>query len=129
MIHSIGTDIIEVKRIKNAVKKNKNFVNKIFTDSEIEYCRKKKNFYINYAGRFAAKEAIAKLFGKNIRPVIYKEIEIKNGANGEPKTSLSGGTKLLAKRLGFKKFLISISHTENYAVAMALGERSCSKGL
>lgn len=123
MIHSVGTDIIEVKRIKNVVKKNKGFINKIFTDPEIEYCRRKKNSYINYAGRFAAKEAIAKLFGENIKPVIYKEIEIKNGTHGEPKTLLSGRTKLLAKKLGFKKILVSISHTENYAVAMALGEK------
>lgn len=124
MIHSIGTDIIEVKRIKNVIKRNGKFVNKIFTDPEIKYCLAKKNSYINYAGRFAAKEAVAKLFGENIKPVIYKEIEIKNGANGEPRVSLSGGTKLLAKKLRFKKFLISISHTENYAVAMALGEKN-----
>ena len=124
MIHSIGTDIIEVKRIKNVIKRNSKFIKKIFTDTEIKYCRSKKNFYINYAGRFAAKEAIAKLFGENIKPVIYKEIEIKNGANGEPKVLLSGKTKLLAKKLGFKKFLISISHTENYAVSMAIGEKN-----
>ncbi|MEW6088809.1 MAG: holo-ACP synthase [bacterium] len=122
MIHSIGTDIVEVKRIKNSIK-NKNFITKIFTDSEIEYCGKKRNYFINYAGRFAAKEAIAKLFGENIKPVIYREIEIKNGKNGEPRVTLSGGTKLFAKKLGFKKFLISISHTENYAVAMAIGEK------
>lgn len=124
MIHSIGTDIIEVKRIKNVIRRNGKFENKIFTDPEIAYCRSKRNFYINFAGRFAAKEAVAKLFGENIKPVIYKEIEIKNGANGEPGVSLSGGTKLLAKKLGFKKFLISISHTENYAVAMAIGEKN-----
>ena len=124
MIHSIGTDIIEVKRIKNVIKGNGKFLNKIFTDPEITYCRAKKNFYINYAGRFAAKEAIAKLFGENIKPVVYKEIEIKNGANGEPRVLLSGKTKLLSKKLGFKRFLISISHTENYAVAMAIGEKN-----
>jgi holo-[acyl-carrier protein] synthase len=77
-IYGIGVDIVEVKRIKNAIKKNSGFLKRVYTSCEIDYCRsKKKGKYESFTARFAAKEAVAKSirtgFGRNIS---FNEIEM-----------------------------------------------------
>ncbi len=120
MIFGIGIDIIEIDRIQNSVEKYKDhFLNKIFTQVELEYCLGKKNKYQHLAARFAAKEAIAKAlatgWNKEFR---WKDIEIYNEPNGMPKVKLSG------KLNGFlgdgKSLKISMSHSHNYVTCVAI---------
>ncbi len=60
MIFGIGIDIIEIERVKESIEKyDKAFLNKIYTQTELDYCLSKKNKYQHFAARFAAKEAIA----------------------------------------------------------------------
>jgi holo-[acyl-carrier protein] synthase len=121
-IYSVGTDIIEVFRIARAIEKNCSFKSRIYALSEVEYCEKKgKGKYPAYAARFAAKEAVAKSlsegFGKNISP---SDIEILTGRNGAPSIVLHGKTMEYSKKLGIKEIKISISATENFAIAYAV---------
>jgi holo-[acyl-carrier protein] synthase len=90
-IFGIGTDIIEVDRIKKASMRNKMFLEKIFTGAEIEYCRQKKNAYIHYASRFAAKESVFKSLGIKVNGYdFFREIEILNRDDGAPFVVLHG---------------------------------------
>jgi len=64
MIYGIGTDIVEIKRVRDAVERwGKRFLKKIFTENEISYCYKKKDPFLHLAVRFAEKEALIKAIG------------------------------------------------------------------
>ena len=108
----IGVDIVRVKRIEQAILKNKNFKYKIFTQNEINYCEKRKNKYQSYAGKFAAKEAFSKAFGTGFRDEFgFLDIEVLNDELGKPFIKYYD-----------KKIKISISHEEEYAIATVLIE-------
>ncbi len=115
-----GVDIIEVERIKDAVNKiGDNFLNKIYTEQEIEYCNKSKKMkYQHFAGRFAAKEATFKAISTHIdckEDALWKEIEIINDKEGKPAINVA---KLKKGRLeNLKNIDISISHIKDYAIA------------
>ena len=111
-----GTDIIEISRIKESIETQKEkFLNKIYTEKEIEYCESKKNQkYQHYAARFSAKEALFKAISKYLDDKYYlswKDIEIINDKNGRPEI------KLLKQVEGIKQIDISISHCKEYATA------------
>ena len=111
----LGTDIVEINRIKASISTTgKRFVDRIFTPDEQNYCFSKNKPEIHFAGRFAAKESVMKAlmssgYKKNIS---FKSIEIKPRNNGSPKVNLD----ILMEG----KIKISISHTENYAIASAI---------
>lgn len=112
-----GTDIVEIERIEDNIKKHgEKFLNKIYTPKEIEYCENKKaNKYESYAARFAAKEAVFKALDLDSREKIsWKEIEIINKNNGKPEIKLS-------KKIDNLDYIeISLSHSKLYAVAYAI---------
>ena len=116
-IYGIGTDIIEIWRIKNAINNTALFKSKVYTKKEIEYIEKKRNPYASYAGRFAAKEAVSKAFGTGVYGFSLKDIEILNDELGKPYVTLYGKIKKLSKNL---KIQISISHSREYAVSTVI---------
>ena len=121
-IYGIGVDLIEVKRIKSAIEKNPGFIKKVYTDSEVKYCTGKlRSRFINYAERFAAKEAVSKSLrtgiGKNIH---LNEIEVANLHSGEPFINLYGTTKAYCDKLTIKDIKITLSGTEERAIAFAI---------
>ena len=91
-IFGIGTDIINIKRINNSIKRGgDNFKKKIFSDREISYCERKKNPSAFYAKRFAAKEAFTKALGTGIgKGISLKDIEVFNDTTGKPNIKLKG---------------------------------------
>ena len=104
-IFGIGTDIVNIRRIEQSLKKHKfSFKNKIFSKKEISYCEKRKNPGAFYAKRFAAKEAFTKALGTGIRKgVNLKNIEITNNVHGKPSISLKGNlSNYLKKKLNVK---------------------------
>lgn len=112
-----GTDIIEVERVKENIEKiGEKFLNRVFTDKEIEYCESKKiQKYQHYAGRFAAKEAIFKAISgqlDNKYSVSWKDFEILNDKQGRPKVNLFNISMNKIKNID-----ISISHCKLYATA------------
>jgi|APTNR8051073442_1049403.scaffolds.fasta_scaffold08604_3 holo-[acyl-carrier protein] synthase len=117
MIIGIGTDIIEINRIRNTLEKyGERFKNKLFTQIEIDYCEQYKNKkYSHYAARFAAKEAFSKAIGKGFaRGFKFKEIYIQNLKTGEPTVVLDGSLK---EEYGDNIIKVSLSHTDNNAIA------------
>lgn len=120
MIIGIGIDIIEIDRIKESVNKfGDAFLNKIYTQNELDYCLAKFNKYQHLAARFAAKEAIYKaLSGTWHKVASWRNIEITNEKNGLPVVNFSG--KLKDYLSTDKEIKISISHSDNYVACVAL---------
>ena len=124
MIFGIGTDIVEVDRIREFSNKfGEKFLNRILLPTEQKYC-------LNYidpapyiAGRFAAKEAIAKAFGFGIGEKIgWHDMEIVREESGKPNVQLHGKAQLLMDKIGTKKVQITLSHTNKHATATAIIE-------
>ncbi len=112
-----GTDIIEIDRIKDSIEKLGNpFLERVFTEKEIDYCESKnKQKYQHYAARFAAKEAVFKALSENIKDkfsVSWKDFEVVNDEQGRPKLNVYN-----VNLDNIEDIDISISHCKNYAVA------------
>lgn len=82
----LGNDIIETQRVLDAIKTYKDkFLSRLFTEKEISYCQKYKDFHARFAGRFAAKEAVAKALGVGFgKQLSWKDFEILNDDMGKP---------------------------------------------
>ena len=118
----VGTDIIEVSRIEKIIKeKGDNFLNRIYTKNEIDYCESKGlNKYQHYAGRFAAKEAVFKVLNGEIvseRSLAFKDIEILNANDGAPYINILDDIMIDCFDMNLD---ISISHIKKYATATAI---------
>ena len=117
MEYKIGTDIIEVNRIKNAME-NEKFVLRVFTSKEIEYCESKGPAkYQHYAARFAGKEAVFKsisLFFEDKYEIDWKSVEILNDKNGRPYINI------LEDKIKNIEIDISLSHIKETAIATAI---------
>lgn len=116
----LGTDIIEVSRVKDALEASSGrFTERVFTPGEVAYCESRRaSKYESYAARFAGKEAVSKAFGTGIgKNASLNEIEILNDALGKPYINLYGNTKNFYDSLGATGISITLSHCKEYAVA------------
>jgi holo-[acyl-carrier protein] synthase len=121
-IFGIGTDIVNIQRMKKILNnKSNNFKKRIFSKNEINYCEKKKNSFSYFAKRFAAKEAFSKALGTGIRKGInFKDIEIFNDDFGKPSIKLKGFTAIfLKKKIKKKKYTIYLSLSDEQTFAQA----------
>ncbi len=116
----IGTDIIEISRIKKAMEKNPRFADRILTEAEKDYCFEQKKSYASLAGRFAAKEAVAKALGTGFREFSFTDIEIRNHASGKPEVILKNEAADIFKKSQSISIQLSISHCREYAVAFVM---------
>ncbi len=124
MILGLGIDIIEVARIEASYQKfGERFLNRLLHPNEIAYCLSHKAPGPFLAARFAAKEAISKAFGTGIGAQLnWHDMEVGRKVTGEPFVILhDGGQKLLEVR-GARAVLISLSHTQVHATAVAILE-------
>ena len=114
-----GIDLIEVSRIRRAVKRWPNkFIDRVFTEGEIGYVKNKKMKYEHLAARFATKEAVLKAFGQGTRRYVrWKDIEVSKLVSGKPLVKIHGFIKKLKTIEGIKDISISMSHTKHYAIA------------
>ena len=122
-IFGIGTDIVDILRIKKILNKNKKIKNRIFSVKEIQHCESKKNKIASYSKRFAAKEAFDKALGTGItKGISFNEISIYNSKNGVPFIELLGKTKRIVKNIIKKKnkIYLSLSDEKKYALAMVV---------
>ncbi len=120
MVVGIGIDIIEIERIKNSVETlGDTFLNKIFTEGELEYSLSKANKFQHLAARFAAKEAISKAlatgWNKEFR---WKDVEIYNEPSGLPRVKLYGKLRKFLEEN--KEIKISMSHSRDYVACVAI---------
>ena len=122
-IFGIGTDIVDISRIKKLFNKNKKIKNKIFSEKEIKYCESKTNSIASYSKRFAAKEAFAKALGTGVSMGIsFNEISVNNNINGAPFIELLGNTKVIVKKLikNKNKIYLTLSDEKKYALATVI---------
>lgn len=120
MVLGLGVDIIEIERIKDSVERlGDHFLNKIFTQGELQYCLAKANKYQHLAARFAAKEAVYKAVTSSWQPNIgWHDIEIFNEPNGLPGVVPKG--KLKEFLSDDKSLKISMSHSRDYVACVAI---------
>ena len=115
----VGTDLIEIERIRRSLSRYARFRERCFTEAERAYCDSRPNPAQSYAGRFAGKEAVGKALGFGVaRAFAWKEIEIV----GRPKPSvrLSGRLAALARRNGVREIDLSMTHSRELAQAVAV---------
>jgi holo-[acyl-carrier protein] synthase len=120
----IGIDIVEIERIAELSQKQ-HFLDRIYTEKELAFITEapKKRAKEFLAGRFAVKEAVAKALGTGIaKGVSFQHIETLQGELGEPILRLSGKALEIAEGYGWRQFHVSISHTNEVAVAYVLLE-------
>ncbi|MCB9933054.1 MAG: holo-ACP synthase [Planctomycetes bacterium] len=124
-ILGIGTDIVEVARIEKLLQdKRKEFLARVFTPTEIEYCRGKARPEIHFAARFAAKEAFMKAIGTGwSQGVGFSQIGVCNNEDGKPTLEISGEAKVVLDGLGPSFLWLSLSHTREYATATVVIEK------
>ena len=128
MIYGIGTDIIEVSRIKTVMERDIGFREKIFTEGEISYCEKMKNKEQNYAARFSAKEAFLKAIGTGWRfGVRFADIDVYHDELGKPLIRLYGKALELVKQENITNIHVSLSHLKEMATAIVVLEKGDGK--
>ena len=119
-ILDIGIDIVEIKRIEDALNKNKRFLDKLFTKEEIKYFESR-NFKIEtIAGNFAAKEAISKAMGTGIRNFNFIDIEVLRNELGKPIVKTYNNLNKICIDYNVSEIKVSISHCKDYAVANSI---------
>lgn len=121
MIKGIGTDIIEIKRIEKAIE-NKSFIDRVFSQNELKDINGENLKANSLAGKFSAKEAVSKALGTGITGFSFKDIEILKDNLGKPYVILNKNAERLASSFGNYIISISISHSRENAVAVAILE-------
>jgi len=114
MIRGIGVDIVEIPRLAEALERTPRLAERCFTQRERDYCEAQAHRAQHYAGRFAAKEAIAKAAGQ---PLPWHGVEVSHDDRHRPMVALSGRAR---KLLPGAEVLVTISHSGNYAVAFVI---------
>src|SRR5207248_10696465 len=119
-----GVDLVECARIQRSIDRfGDRFLQRVFTDGEIEYSMSMKFQARHLAARFAAKEAASKAFGTGIGKAMgWRDIDVHKKASGEPFVVLQGGAQAFADETGVRAVRISLSHTHHHAVAVIVLE-------
>ena len=116
---SIGTDLIEIARIRRSLDRYASFRDRCFTAAEQAYCDSRPNPAESYAGRFAGKEAVGKALGFGVaRAFAWKEIEIVG--RPKPSVTLSGRIAAIADAKGVRAIDLSMTHSRELAQAVCI---------
>ena len=130
MIYGIGTDIIEVERIRKFIAKGDAFKERVFTRQEIDYCDQHRDPAPFYAARFSAKEAFVKALGTGFTNGIgFHQIEVYHVELGKPEIRLEGKAEEMAREKGITRIHVSISHVKDWANAVVVLELSTATEL
>ena len=117
----VGTDLIEIARIRRSLERYSGFRDRCFTAAEQAYCESRPNPAESYAGRFAGKEAVGKALGFGVaRAFAWKEIEIVG--RPKPAVHLSGRVAHIADATGVTSIDLSMTHSRELAQAVAVGD-------
>ncbi len=123
MIIGVGTDILQIERMRKALLRTPKLADRILTPSELVLCTSKTDSALFLAKRFAAKEAIAKALGTGIgRGVSWQHMEISKDRYGRPLVELSLGAAARAKELSIDSLQLSYSDEKEYVVAFVIAE-------
>lgn len=124
MILGTGVDIAEVPRIAASIERfGQRFLHRVYSAGEIRYCEPKANAAERFAARFAAKEAAMKAIGTGLRGgVTWQDFEVVREPGGRPTVAFHGKAQEIARRLGVQRAHLSLSHTEEIAIAYVVLE-------
>jgi holo-[acyl-carrier protein] synthase len=124
MLIGTGIDLVEIERIEHSIERyGERFLRRVYTESEIAYCQRKRSSAESFAARFAAKEAGAKALGTGIsRGVSWQEFQVERLPGGRPTLTLRGRARLLATELGVTRIALSLTHTGSLAMATVMME-------
>jgi holo-[acyl-carrier protein] synthase len=124
MITGIGIDVVQNDRIRDSIQRfGDRFLNRIYTQGEIDYCKKCSQPEIHYAARFAAKEAAFKALGTGwAAGVKWKDVEIERLPSGKPELHLYGEALNRATSAGAQRFYVSLTHDQLVSCAVVILE-------
>ena len=124
MIIATGIDLVEIARVRRAFDKHgERFRDRVFTEAEIAYCERQASRFASYAARFAAKEAAMKALGTGwASGVRWRDIEVIRSDSGAPAIKLSGRTVEIFSAMGARTAHLSLSHTDEMAIANVIVE-------
>src|SRR5213593_5280049 len=115
----VGTDLIEIERIRRSLARYERFRERCFTEAERAYCDSRRNPAESYAGRFAGKEAVGKALGFGVaRAFAWRDIEI--AGRPKPSVNLHGRVAEWAERVGAGSIDLSMTHSRELANAVAV---------
>lgn len=120
IIYGIGTDIVEIDRIKTTLNRNLKFLDKVFSPREMLVLKSKDYKAESVAGNFSAKEAVVKSVGTGLRGFSMHDVEILRDDLNRPIVVSSGKFKDYCDIIKVKEIMVSISHSKNYATATAI---------
>ena len=125
MIYGVGIDLVENSRMERIIGKwGPKFLNRIFSEGEMEYCGRHAHSSTHYGARFAAKESFLKALGIGLgMGVKLSDIEVVSDKNGKPSLALSGEAKSQIEKRKITKIHLSLTHTKQYASAIVLLEK------
>lgn len=117
-MHSVGVDAVEIGRVKALYERfGERFLSRVYTRGEVDHCRGR---VPELAARFAAKEAISKALGTGIRGIVWREMEVLPDRRGKPHVYLHGRAASRAQELGLTAFAISLTHSQELAIAVVV---------
>ena len=118
---NIGCDYIEIERIRHVLERHGDrFLDRVFTEEERRYCSKMAHPHKHLAARWAAKEAVSKTFTTGIGPHLgWKSTSIYHGERSEPLVRLDEKGEALLRQVGATHVLVSLSHSDTAAMAVA----------
>jgi holo-[acyl-carrier protein] synthase len=125
MIVGTGVDIVEIERIRKIIERQKErFIDRVFTQAEQRFCKKYRDPSPHFAARFAAKEALFKALGTGwAKGVTWLDVEVRRQKDEAPGLFLSGEAEKRSVRLGAGRVHLSLSHSEQWAVATVILEK------
>ncbi|MBW7837454.1 MAG: holo-ACP synthase [Sphingomonadales bacterium] len=124
MVIGLGNDIIDIRRIEQSLARyGQRFIDRVFTEIEIERSERRAGRAASYAKRFAAKEACAKALGTGFRRgVFWRDMGVINLPTGRPTLALTGGALLRLREITPPSFAprIDLTITDDYPWAQAI---------
>ena len=122
IVRGIGVDLTRIPRLREVVARwNDRFLQRVFTEQELDYCRRRRDPIPHLAARFAAKEATLKALGTGLRMgVKWRELEVRRERGQAPTMVLSGRCRAIAEAKGGRRVLLSLTHDGDYAMAQAM---------
>lgn len=121
-IAGLGVDLVSIPRMRTTIDRwQARFVDRVFTDDEIAYCRARRDPAPHFAARFAAKEAGFKALGTGLQlGVRWRELEVRREREEAPTLVLSGRAREIGLTRGGSRVLLSLTHEGEYALAQAI---------
>jgi holo-[acyl-carrier protein] synthase len=121
-VRGIGVDLVHVGRMRDVIGRwQDRFLQRVFTEQEIAYCRGRRDPVPHFAARFAAKEAGLKALGTGLSLGIqWRELEVRRERSGPPVLVLSGRSRAIGLERGGRRMLLALTHEGDYALAQAM---------